>query len=120
LNTFEPIRANLQPWVPIVAKFKKSKNLKEMFLSLYNGPAWSPGVTELGSIPPCTRASVQKYDTKLSAFWKLYLLGLFLYATAGSQLAMLGLNALSGLEYWLNLVLIVYFGFTLYVVGITW
>jgi len=121
LNTFEPLKANAKPWMAIFSNMKSVKGLKNKFLCLWNGPGWIPGSSPFQEyeIPPCTRASVRKYHTELSGMWRIYLVFLFLYATAGTQAAAVGLSVSEGPNYYYSVIGMLYFGLTLFCIGLT-
>ena len=90
-------------------------------LCVWNGPGWIPGThpKEEYPIPPCTRASVRKYNTELTLPWKFYLVVLFLYTTVGLQAAIVGMEQ-SGSLYCYSVVGMFYFGLSLFCIGLTW
>lgn len=95
----------------------------DKFLCFWKGPGWIAGThnpEKEYEIPPCTRSSVIKYHTKLTTPWKLYLVVLFLYATLGSQIAYIGLSSEENEIYWYSIIGSLYFGLTLFCMGLTW
>jgi sterol desaturase/sphingolipid hydroxylase (fatty acid hydroxylase superfamily) len=96
VNTWNPVWANLKPYVAMAQQIRETPGWSDRLRVLYKKPGWRPDYQGGYQAPPeVDKASYRKYDVKGEASLHYYILFQFIIALAGTALFLFNAGTLS-------------------------